>query len=368
MLRGQDQEHFRRTRLLKSAYDFARNGCRHFREHPAQLARLDFGTREQCDQFRDIAFRGGVVNGGFIRSVRVGVHGPETLAWWRLIRPNGQRSFGLSYDADKTDQILAELRESLGSGNYKQAIQLLRHADAAGSLRADASVVAGLTAAVGERHTLGIIKSLATDACRYCTSGRDACKECEGKGYLQRRACTDCSGLGVTRCPFCNGTALAGYDFVPRGLRAAVVAQRLDMAERRLAERNRPAGKEPPTKLARRMIEIDGCRGILANAIEQVRTHSLNAPGTTPLFTPTQRTQVEQRCRRVNEAAESLIRTLLAALGALYSDRAQRAPKEDNRRVLYAHRAKTFARLSTAPKFDGSAFATPRSLQHRPGA
>ena len=67
-------------------------------------------------------------------------------------------------------------------------------------------------------------------------------------------------------------------------------------------------------------------------------------------------------CRNANGDAETAIRHLLAASAEAYAQKARRTSRENPRRVLYAHRAKTFGQLSRAERFVGSALQTPRSL------
>lgn len=277
----------------------------------------------------------------------------------------------MNYDSDKTPQILEELREAVYADDYKAAVQLLRYADSGGRLRSDPGVLKSLQAAVGAKHAAAVVRAFASDECRYCAGGRDRCRDCGGKGYGPGgKLCGECSGLGVTRCPFCNGTGFAGYDFVPRGLQPAVLAVRVDLAERRLAELIDQSAETdaPSAALARRMLDIDRCRGVLANAVEQARLYGRSAPNAPVLFSSEARATIEMRARHANAQAERTLRQILLAIAQEYAARAQRTNANDRRKHLYAHHAKTFAHLSGTDHFTDSALQTPQSLRNHPGS
>ncbi|MDP1662696.1 MAG: hypothetical protein Q8L55_12350, partial [Phycisphaerales bacterium] len=143
----------------------------------------------------------------------------------------------MGYDRDKTELVIEQLKEAVGEGKHKAAMQLLRHADAAGSLKGDGEVIEAIEEAVGKRECAAIVREFAGDSCRYCKGGRETCEECDGKGHVgPEEVCDQCAGLGLSRSPFCNGTAFAGYDFVPTGLRPAVMAQRVHAALKQIGK------------------------------------------------------------------------------------------------------------------------------------
>lgn len=271
----------------------------------------------------------------------------------------------MGYDTDKTGPILEELKNALRTGRMKDALVLLRHADAGGKLRNDAGVLAGLRAAVGEKQAASVLNEFAADPCPYCTGGRDKCDDCSGKGYYgEAQVCRPCAGLGLRRCSFCNGTGFAGYDFVPRGLRGAVMSMRLKYAKDQIAAlskdlKDREGGSR---ETAKHILAIDRCRGILANAVEQARLNEIGAPGGRQHYPPAERARIEKESRALNKIAEEAIRVLLRSLGQRFADKAQRLKKGDENRALLGHRAKVFTQLAAAEDFGKSALRTPGAL------
>jgi len=272
----------------------------------------------------------------------------------------------MNYDSDKTDDVLAQLRDAVAQGDMKPAMKLLRHADAGGALRRGSKLLPGLEAALGKRPAAALVKAFASDPCPYCTAGCEKCEECRGKGHFDdAEVCKTCAGLGLRRCPFCNGTSFAGYDFVPRGLRPAVMAVRLAHALEQLDSLTARA-QRPPTssrETAKLILALDRCRGILANVVEQTRINEIGATGGRQLYTPAQRARTESSCREANARAEAGVRLLLRALAEQFAAKAQRKAAGEPDRPRLAPRAQVFARLSAAPDFSDTVFRTPRALQ-----
>jgi hypothetical protein len=273
----------------------------------------------------------------------------------------------MAYDTDKTPAILTELRAALDAGKIPAAVRLLRFADKSGTVRSDVDLLPPLRTAVGAEHAESLVKALAFDTCPYCTAGRDRCEDCAGKGVVSGvKMCAQCAGLGMKRCSFCNGTALAGYGFIPRGLTLAVLKIRVAFAKNQIAALTKSA-RNPPTTgkdLAKMILSLDRARGMLANAVEQARIHAQGAPGTRVLFSKTEAATIEREARQINEQAEETIRGLLKSLAGLYARRAG-GTGDDTRRHLAAHRAKHFANLSEGDRLNGTTLRTPHAL--RPG-
>ncbi|MBX3390851.1 MAG: hypothetical protein KF691_15490 [Phycisphaeraceae bacterium] len=271
----------------------------------------------------------------------------------------------MSYDADKTAEILDELKTALRKDDLTEAMQILRFADGSGAIRRGSGMLPALQKQIGEKQAQRLIYAFATDPCPYCKGGREKCDDCGGKGfYSGTKVCQPCAGLGLKRCPFCNGTAFAGYDFVPRGLRQIVLLVRTDFAAQQLRTLANPeaATSERPSLLARRILAIDRCRGIFANAVEQARIIESRAANERIAFASTDRTRIDREARQQNRIAEKAIRHLLQLLGERSAKKAQASQKERTRE-LFAHRAKIFARLSTGEGFDSSALETPAALR-----
>lgn len=268
----------------------------------------------------------------------------------------------MSYDTDKTGEVLEELRTAVREDKIENAMQLLRFADGAGTLRRDSGMLPALQRAIGEKHAQKLIQAFATDACPYCNNGREKCDDCGGKGwYAGSKVCAPCAGLGLKRCPFCNGTGFAGYDFVPRGLRPIVMLVRTDFAAKQISAAEKFGGAKPTSReLKQRIVAIDRCRGVLANAVEQSRLGEID--GRSGLES-SDRARVKREAKQQNQRAEKAIRVLLGMLAELYAERTERQ-RESEQRGLLAHRAKVFGRLSAGESLESSSLRTPAALKN----
>lgn len=271
----------------------------------------------------------------------------------------------MSYDADKTTEILAELKAALRKDDLTDAMQILRFADGSGAIRRGSGMLPALQKEIGEKQAQRLIYAFATDPCPYCKGGREKCEDCGGKGfYSGTKVCHPCAGLGLKRCPFCNGTAFAGYDFVPRGLRQIVLLVRTDFAAQQIRSLAAPktAESERASQLARRILALDRCRGIFANAAEQSRIIESRAANERIAFATTDRVRIERESRQQNRIAENAIRFLFRLLAERSAAKA-RAGRKESTRELFAHRAKIFTRFSAGDGLDASSLATPVALR-----
>jgi hypothetical protein len=258
-------------------------------------------------------------------------------------------------DATRTQLVLDQLKDAFDPDRPRAALSLLRHADAGAALPTDPSLADAIAETLGPARARKLTAALALDPCPYCRQGREPCDDCAGSGSVADRVCTPCAGLGLRRCPFCNGTSLAGYDFVPRGLRLAVARHRLDLAAQQTA-----ALRKPPADaraLAQGVLAADRARGIAANAAELAHVQSPSRGGA---FTAPQAAQLQRDALAAHLPAEAALRDHLRRLGSVYARRAADAPA--HKRDLYRRRATHFAALADSPDFAGTALATPRAI------
>lgn len=274
----------------------------------------------------------------------------------------------MGHDGDTAKLILERLKSALRRGDHISAMQLLRRADATGSLRADAGMLSALKSAVGEKASSMLVDAFGRDACPYCIDGRDKCEECGGKGqYYQVSVCPTCAGFGVRRCSFCNGAAFAGYDFVPRGMRPAVMLARLSLARERIDAAQKDLGKMPlgVQDTVKRIAAIDQCRCIWGDAVEQACLNEVGAPGGVSLYTPAERMRIESECREANGGAEAAIRGLLRSLADHFARRAGQSTDNESVRTLFSYRAGAFTALSNEADFGDSVLCTPVALRQQ---
>lgn len=273
----------------------------------------------------------------------------------------------MNYDSDRRKPVLERVRDALDEGDLKQAMQLLRHASAGGAWPREGGLFAGLKSGLGIKHVAELVEGFADEVCPYCKGGRTACEDCEGHGHVgEASVCRPCAGLGLRRCLFCNGTSRAGYDFVPAGLRPAVMLRRLKHARHSVDHApGHEAHQSRARELARRLLELDRDRGIAANAAEQVR---LNGPGSATgrgVYSATQVERVRHAALEINHRAEGQMHALLRQLSEEYASRAEHehGPALDGKRRLSRERAKFFGRLAGEKRFGSSELETPRSLR-----
>ncbi len=272
----------------------------------------------------------------------------------------------MNYDDDKTKAVLQKLAAALRKGTPQEAAQLLLQADSSGALQADPSLFRQMQKALGQKHAHAVTESFVTSKCPYCSHGREKCAECDGQGFSETASvCHMCAGLGLCRCPICNGTALAGYDLVPRGLRPTVLALRLRSAQRQLkqcmADQSRAAKASRET--GRRILHIDRLRCILANASEQANLSKARTADGKPVYTPARKHTLQAQCRQLNGKAEALMGELLRLVAERYAAKALRKDLDAKQRTYNQERAKSFAKLVSANGLADSALKTPFALR-----
>lgn len=81
-----------------------------------------------------------------------------------------------------------------------------------------------------------LARSYSYDSCWFCDSGMAGCDRCGGNGQVDEGLfCMDCHGLGKSRCTVCRGSSFVILEEIPEFFREAVVAERLNLAERAFA-------------------------------------------------------------------------------------------------------------------------------------
>jgi hypothetical protein len=124
-----------------------------------------------------------------------------------------------------------EILEVLAKGSHEEAVRLLIQGTTRGPFPRGGPLVQWLTEAVGKESATRLVEALAAYPCFYCRHGRQLCEHCGGSGRSGTRGiCDRCLGLGQAFCDFCNGSGWAVIDFVPAGLRRAVVLARIRLA------------------------------------------------------------------------------------------------------------------------------------------
>lgn len=267
----------------------------------------------------------------------------------------------MPYDADHRRRILEEVRSACKGGKFEHAAKVLQQATANLSLKNRRLPVRLLRAELGASCADQLVKWCTVQPCMFCKAGRDTCEECRGKGEEKSgNVCDDCGGLGSRRCSFCNGTAFAGYDFVPVGLRVVVMTGRMRLALARIAElRAKVSASAPDTaQIIQRLADLERCRGVLANACERVRMGDVTTPGEA-VFSHSTAVRIESTCRAANARAEAIVRRLLKSLASHGNGGTGTASPGSHGKSISPARAMFFAKLAASDNLAPSALETP---------
>lgn len=265
----------------------------------------------------------------------------------------------MSYDADHRRRILEEVRSACKAGKFGHAATLLQQATANLSLKNRRIPVRLLRAELGAGCADQLVRWCTVQPCMFCKAGRERCEECGGRGEEQSGAvCHDCGGLGSRRCAFCNGTAFAGYDFVPVGLRVAVMTGRMRLALARIAEIRAKVSASDTAQIIHRLADLERCRGVLANACERVRMGDVTTPGES-IFSHSTAVRIESTCRAANARAEAIVRRLLKSLASRGNGGAGTPSPGSHGRSISPARAMFLATLADSENLAPSALETP---------
>jgi hypothetical protein len=123
--------------------------------------------------------------------------------------------------------------------------------------------------------------------CFYCQKRLQPCENCKGAGHHNfERICDPCLGLGVVKCNFCAGTGWVAIDYVPVGLRPAVIKRRSQLASRRInAILSHPLFQSSPEtsnttfkEYTQSFLDLNKQISVLENSLEAGRDLSENNP------------------------------------------------------------------------------------------
>jgi len=134
--------------------------------------------------------------------------------------------------SEKTRLLLQRVVAALDKGDREEAVRLfLQGAATQGLLHEEAHLAHLLAEVIGKEAATRLIEALAVQPCFYCQHGYALCEACGGsRRSVMGGVCDRCLGLGQSFCDFCNGSGWAAIDFVPAGLRRAVVLARVRLA------------------------------------------------------------------------------------------------------------------------------------------
>jgi hypothetical protein len=219
---------------------------------------------------------------------------------------------------EAVQHLFTQVVAVLEKGDREEAVRQFLHGAAHGLWRDDAPLTQWLTQVVGKDRAARVIEALAVQPCFYCQHGYALCEACGGsRRSTMGGVCDVCLGLGQAFCDFCNGSGWAAIDFVPAGLRRAVVLARVRLAIakiRTLLDQPLPAADAPDLQQAGHasaalLAALNRNMGVLENAIVALK-ESIPAK----LVTPETTAKVTEACTRAAPLLDERIRQVLGVM------------------------------------------------------
>lgn len=210
---------------------------------------------------------------------------------------------------------------------------------------------------LGRARTTALVQAFAKHPCMACRQGLLLCEDCDGRGnFRDGRICDDCLGLGAANCSFCAGSGRITYNYVPRGLRPAVVLTRtrLALAEARTLLAAAPASQAAKNRkaVAKAILSCNRLLGAFNNAIGAA--HASKASSAAPAIFE----KVTAASAKAAAKLERRTRRLLALLSESARLDSERSTDAERRR-LAERRAAFYAGLARKASFVGTALYHP---------
>lgn len=260
-------------------------------------------------------------------------------------------------NVEESRDILRTVARALDAGRAADAVHQFTQALSHDSSLKQVDLPPALTKSLGAERTAALIAAFAEHSCMVCKRGLLLCEECAGKGHVgDNRVCDLCVGLGTANCDFCSGSGWITYNYVPEGLRAAVVLARskLALAEGQEllktpipnpGERSASGGRK---QLAQQLLRLNRILGVFNNALGVAQ----NPPGAGPAAAETLK-KVEAACSKAAQRMIRRVRQLLSLLAEASLAEAERAT-DSSKRELAERRATFYEALANSADFIGT--------------
>jgi hypothetical protein len=251
---------------------------------------------------------------------------------------------------EKARRLLQEAVAALDKGAREEAVRLFLQGAAHGLIPEDPHLAQTLAEAIGKEAATRLIEALAVQPCFYCNRGHDVCEACGGSGRSAVFGiCDRCLGLGQAFCDFCNGSGWTAIDFVPAGLRRAVVLARVRLAIAKikgLIEQPLPAADSADLRqtghaCAALLVALNRNMGVLENAVIALK-ESIPAAFVTPETTA----KVTETCTRAAPLLDKRMRQVLGVMAEVARRQGLNASTEEGRE-LTRHAAGFYERLAS---------------------
>jgi hypothetical protein len=250
--------------------------------------------------------------------------------------------------------VLAALKR----GRHAEATRHFKEAQACHVVPEDSQLEDWLGRHLGKRATAQLSKAFALTPCFYCKKGRESCHECTGRGHHAGTIiCDTCLGIGITRCDFCDGSALVTINWVPSIFWIPVLTIRARSAAERLkvllgqpmpepSRRNREAALK---KCSGALLVANSLIGILENTVTAARQVGERNPE------PNDRlSKLVESCVRASVKADRFVRDMLQRMAAAARFSVEAAGPESEDGKLATNRAERYELLSVSEDYAGT--------------
>lgn len=252
--------------------------------------------------------------------------------------------------------------KALKAGRDIEAARVLVDAINHQALRADADLAGVLVRALGRQGLSRLIRGFARYPCFYCKQGLQECPACRGRGATAGGwVCEACIGLGVGRCDFCDAAGLVTYNFVPVGLRPAVIVERLRSPARELESvlsASVPRNRVNQKTVARQILMLNRLAGMLENAADAAKKLRTTSESTRKFSG-----RVDKACaaswKRISHRLQVLVKLL-----AVLAQKELEAISNTSSRQRAERRVGFYERLAKNARFEGTCLEHPFLARH----
>lgn len=264
-------------------------------------------------------------------------------------------------ELNESASLFRTVARALDAGRAAEAVHQFMQALAHDTTLKHVDLPPVLAKSLGRKRADALVTAFAEHPCMVCKRGLLLCEECDGKGHIGDRMCEECLGLGAANCSFCAGSGWITYNYVPSGLRAAVVVarSRLALADARglMADALPEAGQGRASlnrkQLAQSLLRLNRLMGAFNNALGVARHPPETGSAATRMLE-----KVEAACSKAAEKLERRIRRLLVLLSGAFQAEAARADGPGKQR-LAERRAAFYGALAKSADFAGTSLYHP---------
>jgi len=176
------------------------------------------------------------------------------------------------------DRLLTPVVEALTSRNSRASVLRFQEVIANAPELRNEDLAVWLAKSIGKQRTELLVHFYARYPCMGCKKGLLKCEHCDSRGVLSDgEVCERCLGLRAMNCDFCAGSGWITYSFVPPGLVAAVLLERIRLvlaeAKDRLAIPSESEDGPPADRaksLAGQLLQFNRLLGVMDNGLAVV--------------------------------------------------------------------------------------------------